>query len=123
MSLVKSLHMHIIFCLKEADTGSLLEYDHNGALVGVTRAARSPGTTLTLLNLFATMPVRQKEFQRNIKKEFARLCHVLNAYCLVRNVQNNNSDCHDFFNIGRHQLLVLVFTSCQLVFRGFVHHK
>jgi hypothetical protein len=91
--------------------------------VGVTRAARSPGTTLTLLNLFATMPVRQKEFQRNIKKEFARLCHVLNAYCLVRHVQNNANVCHAFFLTLEDKLQFLLFPSCQLVFRCFVYHK
>jgi DNA mismatch repair protein PMS2 len=69
---------------KEADTGSLLEFDHSGRLLSVNKAARSVGTTVLLHNVFATMPVRQKEFQRNLKKEFARMCHVLSAYCLVR---------------------------------------
>ncbi|XP_035910264.1 mismatch repair endonuclease PMS2 isoform X1 [Anopheles stephensi] len=50
-----------------------------------TRApcARSIGTTVSLTNLFATLPVRKKEFQRNIKREFLRMCQILQAYCLV----------------------------------------
>ena len=29
------------------------------------------------------MPVRLKEFQRNVKKEFNKMVHNLNAYCLI----------------------------------------
>ena len=42
-----------------------------------------PGTTVHLQQLFSTLPVRHKEFQRNIKKEFARMVTVLNAYCII----------------------------------------
>ena len=60
-----------------------LEYDHNGKLVSQTPCARGHGTTVTLLNLFSTLPVRHKELLRNIKKEFTKLVHVLQGYCLV----------------------------------------
>jgi len=68
---------------KDAKIGSNINYDHNGRIVRVDKSARSVGTTVTLTDIFSTMPVRFKEFQRNIKKEFSKLCQVLNSYCLV----------------------------------------
>lgn len=66
-----------------AEYASRLELDQNGKIQKQTICARQPGTTITLTNLFRTLPVRQREFTKNIKKEFARLCQVLQAYCLV----------------------------------------
>ncbi|XP_037791129.1 mismatch repair endonuclease PMS2-like [Penaeus monodon] len=60
-----------------------LVYDHNGKLVSKTPCPRQVGTTVTLQNLFSTLPVRHKEFQRNIKKEFGKMVQVLNSYCLI----------------------------------------
>ena len=42
-----------------------------------------PGTTISVQNLFSTLPVRHKEFVRNIKKEFGKMVNILTAYCLV----------------------------------------
>ena len=33
--------------------------------------------------LFSTLPVRHKQLQKNVKREYARLLHVLQAYCLI----------------------------------------
>ena len=41
------------------------------------------GTTVTIENIFYTLPVRHKEFTRNLKREFAKLVQVLNAYCII----------------------------------------
>ena len=60
-----------------------LEYDHNGKLVAKNPCARDLGTTISLQNLFSTLPVRHREFLRNIKREFTKLVHVLQGYCLV----------------------------------------
>ncbi|ROT82920.1 Mismatch repair endonuclease PMS2 [Penaeus vannamei] len=60
-----------------------LVYDHNGKLITKTPCPRQVGTTVTLQNLFSTLPVRHKEFQRNIKKEFGKMVQVLNSYCLI----------------------------------------
>lgn len=60
-----------------------LEYDRNGVLTNRTQCARSPGTTVTLERLFYTLPVRHKEFTKNLKKEYAKLMHVIQCYCLV----------------------------------------
>lgn len=41
------------------------------------------GTTVTLLNLFAPLPVRRKEFERNLKREYGKALSLLQAYALV----------------------------------------
>lgn len=45
--------------------------------------ARQDGTTVTLQNLFSTLPVRRREFLKNIKRDFSKMCQLLYAYCLV----------------------------------------
>jgi DNA mismatch repair protein PMS2 len=40
------------------------------------------GTTVTLANLFISLPVRRKEFERNVKREFGKALALLNAYAL-----------------------------------------
>lgn len=65
------------------DVGTKLVYDHNGRLASKTPMSRQVGTTVSLENLFSTLPVRHKEFQRNVKKEFAKMVQVLYSYCLI----------------------------------------
>lgn len=60
-----------------------LTLDHNGVIKSKSICPRDVGTTVHISNLFANLPVRKKEFHKNIKKEFARLCQFLQAYCLV----------------------------------------
>ena len=68
---------------KDAQLGTVLSYDHDGVMVSRSSMARPVGTTVTIANLFSTMPVRQKEFQRNIKKEYSKMMNVVTAYGLV----------------------------------------
>ncbi|KAK3092069.1 hypothetical protein FSP39_024887 [Pinctada imbricata] len=68
---------------KTANVGTKLDIDHNGKIKEKSSVARQIGTTVSLQNLFYTLPVRHKEFQRNIKKEFAKLVQVLNSYCII----------------------------------------
>ncbi|DBA85494.1 TPA: hypothetical protein ACH3X2_000440 [Trebouxia sp. C0005] len=60
-----------------------LSYDHTGSLVGTTPTARAVGTTVAVKDLFKTLPVRHKEFMRHIKREYAKLVTVLQAYALI----------------------------------------
>lgn len=57
--------------------------DHDGKIKKRAPCARGVGTSVTLSNLFATLPVRRRDFTRNIKKEFTKMCQILQAYCLV----------------------------------------
>ncbi|KAK2502944.1 hypothetical protein MC885_020589 [Smutsia gigantea] len=70
-------------CHTSAKVGTRLVFDHNGKIVQKTPHPRPSGTTVNVQQLFYTLPVRHKEFQRNIKKEYARMVQVLHAYCII----------------------------------------
>ncbi|KAI6131694.1 histidine kinase-like ATPase [Pisolithus croceorrhizus] len=68
----------------EAPMGTVLEIDRNGRLKGQkAKVARQRGTTVTVTNLFTPLPVRRKELERNIKREFQKALTILHAYALV----------------------------------------
>lgn len=60
-----------------------LIFNKTGNLTKKDICAREVGTTVTVRNIFKSLPVRAKEFQRNIKKEFTKALQVLYGYCLV----------------------------------------
>lgn len=68
---------------KSSNVAYRLEFDRNGLLVNKIKCARSIGTTVCLERLFHTLPVRHKEFIRNLKKEYAKAMNVIQCYCLV----------------------------------------
>ncbi|XP_021535791.1 mismatch repair endonuclease PMS2 isoform X2 [Neomonachus schauinslandi] len=70
-------------CHTSAKVGTRLVFDHNGKIVQKTPHPRPRGTTVSVQQLFYTLPVRHKEFQRNIKKEYAKMVQVLHAYCII----------------------------------------
>ncbi|CAI0424963.1 unnamed protein product [Linum tenue] len=55
-----------------------LSFDHSGVLIGERKTARQVGTTVTVTKLFSNLPVRSKEFKRNIRKEYGKLISLLN---------------------------------------------
>ncbi|XP_055148300.1 mismatch repair endonuclease PMS2 isoform X7 [Symphalangus syndactylus] len=55
-------------CHASAKVGTRLVFDHNGKIIQKTPYPRPRGTTVSVQQLFSTLPVRHKEFQRNIKK-------------------------------------------------------
>ncbi|XP_065540429.1 mismatch repair endonuclease PMS2 [Lathamus discolor] len=73
----------IFTCHKSAKVGTRLVFDHNGKITQKTHFPRPQGTTVNMQQLFYTLPVRHKEFQRNIKKEYAKMVQLLQAYCIV----------------------------------------
>ncbi|XP_062463997.1 mismatch repair endonuclease PMS2 [Pezoporus occidentalis] len=73
----------IFTCHKSAEVGTRLVFDHNGKITQKTHFPRPQGTTVNIQQLFYTLPVRHKEFQRNIKKEYAKMVQLLQAYCIV----------------------------------------
>ncbi|XP_061347276.1 DNA mismatch repair protein PMS1 isoform X2 [Gastrolobium bilobum] len=60
-----------------------LTFDHSGLLVAEKKTARQIGTTVTVKKLFSNLPVRSKEFSRNIRREYGKLLSLLNAYALI----------------------------------------
>ncbi|XP_013621640.1 PREDICTED: DNA mismatch repair protein PMS1 isoform X3 [Brassica oleracea var. oleracea] len=68
---------------KNEQVATLLTFDHSGLLVAEKKSARQIGTTVTVRKLFSNLPVRSKEFKRNIRKEYGKLVSLLNAYALI----------------------------------------
>ncbi|KAI0640833.1 hypothetical protein C8Q79DRAFT_920459 [Trametes meyenii] len=68
----------------EAPVGTVLSFDRSGKLSSRKgKAARPRGTTVTVSGLFAPLPVRRKELERNAKREYAKALSLLHAYALV----------------------------------------
>uniref|UniRef100_A0A1I8EKK6 DNA_mis_repair domain-containing protein n=1 Tax=Wuchereria bancrofti TaxID=6293 RepID=A0A1I8EKK6_WUCBA len=61
-----------------------LEFDHDGFIKSREKCARPVGTTISINNLFETLPVRRKEFERSVKKAFTKLLNVVQSFALSR---------------------------------------
>ncbi|CAL4968516.1 unnamed protein product [Urochloa decumbens] len=68
---------------KDEPVGTHLEFEHSGVVASERKTARQAGTTVTVEKLFSTLPVRSKEFSRNIRKEYGKVISLLNAYALI----------------------------------------
>ncbi|KAG7507345.1 mismatch repair endonuclease PMS2 [Solea senegalensis] len=75
--------LSVVTCHESSQVGTKLVFDHRGHMVQRSPHPRQQGTTVSLQQLFSTLPVRHKEFQRNIKKEYAKMLHILQAYCII----------------------------------------
>ncbi|XP_029052034.1 mismatch repair endonuclease PMS2 isoform X2 [Osmia bicornis bicornis] len=82
-SLCSLAELTIITRHSTSEHGFKLEFDHNGILQKKEACAREVGTTVHVKNIFKCLPVRAKEFTRNLKKEYARAIQVLYNYCIV----------------------------------------
>ncbi|MQM12829.1 hypothetical protein Taro_045743, partial [Colocasia esculenta] len=68
---------------KNETVGTHLTFDHSGVITSEKKAAQQVGTTVTVGKLFSTLPVRSKEFSRNIRREYGKLISLLHAYALI----------------------------------------
>ncbi|BDA44213.1 probable mismatch repair endonuclease PMS2 [Coccomyxa sp. Obi] len=64
-------------------TGTRISYDRNGNIQSTSPIARAKGTTVAVKELFKPLPVRFKELRRHLKREFAKLLTLLQAYAIV----------------------------------------
>ncbi|KAG9306232.1 hypothetical protein G9A89_016136 [Geosiphon pyriformis] len=80
---------------KHAPTGQKIEYDSNGQISKQSPIAREAGTTVIVKKLFETLPVRFREFKKNIRRDYAKALTLLEAYAIictgVRIICNNQS--------------------------------
>ncbi|POM67579.1 Mismatch repair endonuclease pms1, partial [Phytophthora palmivora] len=98
---------------KDETVGVLLEYDASGKVVKETKKARPVGTTVIVEELFKPLVVRYKDFQRNIKKHYAKLLKVLQAYAVscsnvkisVFNITGKNASRHVVLATQAHQTM------------------
>ena len=65
------------------DVATRLTYDRRGGIVSRETVARAVGTTVSVRGIFEPLPVRHKEFTRNLKREYGKLLTLLQAYALV----------------------------------------
>ena len=65
------------------DVATRLTYDRRGGVVSRETVARAVGTTVSVRGIFEPLPVRHKEFTRNLKREYGKLLTLLQAYALV----------------------------------------
>ncbi|XP_061765069.1 mismatch repair endonuclease PMS2 [Nerophis ophidion] len=82
-SLCALSELSVVTCHESSPVGTKLVFDHKGHLVQRLPHPRQQGTTVSLQQLFLTLPVRHKEFQRNIKREFTKMVNVLQSYCII----------------------------------------
>ncbi|GJY91086.1 DNA mismatch repair protein [Tanacetum coccineum] len=68
---------------KNEKVATHLTFDRSGSLTDEKKTARQVGTTVTVKSLFSNLPVRCKEFHRNIRKEYGKLISLLQAYALI----------------------------------------
>ncbi|KAL8929205.1 MAG: hypothetical protein Q9208_001288 [Pyrenodesmia sp. 3 TL-2023] len=67
----------------EAPKGTRLEFATSGKLNGTSVAATQKGTTVTVDGLFANLPVRRRELEKNIKREYGKVLGLLQAYACI----------------------------------------
>lgn len=82
-SLCSLSDMKVITKHQSVNVATKLELNRRGEIIKRTPCARQTGTTITLSNLFGSLPVRKREFERNIQKEFAKMCQILQSYGLI----------------------------------------
>eukprot|EP00249_Psilotum_nudum_P020639 c27788_g1_i2 orf=360-2978(-) len=82
-SLCALADVSIVTRTKDEPFAAHLKFDHSGLLVSQESEARPVGTNVIISKLFSTLPVRHKEFNRNIRREYSRLLAVLQAYALI----------------------------------------
>ncbi|KAM3077169.1 ATP-binding mismatch repair protein, variant 2 [Clarireedia jacksonii] len=69
---------------ENAPKGTKLEFEVSGKLKGTSVVAAQKGTTVIVENLFNSLPVRRRELERNIKREWNRVTGVLGQYACIQ---------------------------------------
>ncbi|RMY62982.1 hypothetical protein D0865_00153 [Hortaea werneckii] len=68
---------------EDGAVGKRLDFEVSGKLKGATVAAAQRGTTVTIEELFYSLPVRRKELEKNIKREYGKVIGLLHAYACI----------------------------------------
>ena len=67
----------------EAPKGTRLDFETSGKLKGTQVIASQKGITVTVEDLFRNLPVRRRELEKNIKREYGKVLGVLQAYACI----------------------------------------
>ncbi|KAG9123239.1 hypothetical protein FRC07_000063 [Ceratobasidium sp. 392] len=69
---------------EEAPMGTVLQFARSGELQDSSKkTARQRGTSVLVEKLFAPLPVRRRELERMIRRDYARALQLMQAYALV----------------------------------------
>ncbi|KAJ4423029.1 ATP-binding mismatch repair protein [Gnomoniopsis sp. IMI 355080] len=68
----------------DAPKGTKLEFETSGKLKGTSMVAAQKGTTVSVENLFKNLPVRRRELERNVKREWGKVISLLNQYACIQ---------------------------------------
>ncbi|KAK5118692.1 hypothetical protein LTR85_007898 [Meristemomyces frigidus] len=83
-SLCALAKFHILTARAEdGAVGQRLEFEVSGKLKSTTVAAAQKGTTVSVDELFHNLPVRRKELEKNIKREYGKVVGLLHAYACI----------------------------------------
>ncbi len=67
----------------DGPVGKKLEFEASGKLLATSVIAAQRGTTVSAENLFFNLPVRRKELEKNIKREYTKVITHLHAYACI----------------------------------------
>lgn len=83
-SLCALSHFQIVTArASDGPKGTRLEFEQSGKLKGTSVVAAKQGTTVIVDTLFYNLPVRRKELEKNIKREYNKVLQLLNAYACI----------------------------------------
>lgn len=68
---------------EDGPKGTKLEFEHSGKLKGTSVVAAKQGTTVSVESLFFNLPVRRKELEKNVKREYNKVLQLLNSYACI----------------------------------------
>ena len=83
-SLCALSNFHIITAREdEAPKGTRLDFEISGKLKSTSVVASQKGTTVSVEDLFVNLPVRRRELEKNIKREYGKVLGILQAYACI----------------------------------------
>ncbi|KAK1518951.1 DNA mismatch repair protein MutL [Colletotrichum costaricense] len=75
----------IVTCMaQDVPKGARLEFESSGKLKEAHVVAAQKGTNVIVGNLFHNLPVRRRELQRNVKREWNKVIALLNQYACIQ---------------------------------------
>ncbi|KAL1884545.1 ATP-binding mismatch repair protein [Paecilomyces lecythidis] len=83
-SLCALSNFHVVTAqVDQAPKATRLDFEFSGKLKKTQVVAGQKGTTVSVENLFQKLPVRRRELEKNIKREYGKVLGLLHAYACI----------------------------------------